>query len=61
MTDYGILGICFVVLYFLGYASSTLLTVGIILVMVSTYVSHIRYSSLINLLILIYFGPTDEE
>lgn len=61
MTDYGILGVCFVVLHFLGYTSTVLLTIGIILVIVSSYVSHIQYRALLQIMIAGYFGIVDEE
>jgi hypothetical protein len=61
MTDYGVLGICFVVLYFLGYASNVLLTIGIILVIISSYISHIQYKSLLQILFIACFGIMDDE
>lgn len=63
MTDYGILGISFVVLFFLGFASSTIGTIGIVLVGASAYIQHIRYTSFMNLLINFYldFISADEE
>lgn len=61
MTDYGVLGICFVVLYFLGYASTVILTIGVLLVMLSSYMYHMQFKAVLGILIAGYFGVMDEE
>lgn len=61
MTDYGVLGICFVVLYFLGYVSTVILTIGVGLVILSTYMAHIQFKALLGILIAGYFGVYEED
>jgi hypothetical protein len=61
MTDYGILGVSFIILFILGFVSKILLTVGILLVIVSLYDSRIRHRELMSVLVLGLLGVEEED
>lgn len=54
MTDYGTLGICFIVLHILGYVSTFLLIIGILLVIISRYINYSNHNTIVYLLIAIF-------